>query len=106
MVDAEYVETQAMAAPLRVRHQQVAGRTHELALLANVHRLAGAGESAAGAGSHLDDDQRGAVEADEIQFTQPAAISPNQHPQALPLKIPGRALLPGGPALGPRGRFT
>lgn len=106
MVDAEHVETQPMAAPLRVRHQQVAGCTHEFALFANVHRLAGAGESSAGAGTHFDDDQRGAVEADEIQFTEPAPISLNQYLQALPLEIPCRALFPGDPAFGPRGGAT
>ena len=63
---------------MRMRHQQVAGCANEFALLANVHRLDGAGTSAAGAGPHFDDDQRGAVETDEIQFTQPAPISLDQ----------------------------
>ncbi len=76
-------------------HQQVAGCANEFALLATVHRLNGAGESAAGTGAHFDDDQRVAVEADKIQFTQTATISLDQYLQALPLQVPGRALFPG-----------
>lgn len=89
-----------------MRHQQVASCANDFALLANVHRLDGAGTSAAGAGSHFDDDQRGAVETDEIQFTQPATISLDQYLQALALQIPGRALFPGESAFGSGGRLT
>ena len=103
-----------------MRHQQVAGCANDFALLANVHRLDGAGTTAAGlgpavagpgtsvagTGAYFDDDQRGAVETDEIQFTQPATISPEQYLQALPLQIPGRALLPREPAFGRGGCLT
>ena len=89
-----------------MRHQQVAGCANEFALFAKVHRLDGAGESAAGTGAHFDDDQRVTVEADEIQFTQPATISLDQYIQALPLQIPGRALFPGESAFRRGGRLT
>ena len=88
-----------------MRHQQVAGCANDFALLANVHRLDGAGTPTAGAGPHFDNDQGGAVETDEIQFTQPATISLDQYLQALPLQIPRRALFPGETACGRRGRL-
>ena len=75
-------------------------------MLSNVHRLVGAGESAASAGADFDDYQRGAVKADEIQFAQPATIALDQYPQAVPLQVPGRALFPGEPAFGSGGGLT
>ncbi len=92
-LDADHIEANRMAAPLRLAPHQVLGGADDLALLAPVHRGQRAAEVDAAPLAHLDDGKYLTVEAHQIQLTGRAAKVARDHHETLRFQIRSRELL-------------
>src|SRR5690606_2733963 len=81
--DRDNVEAQRFAVPLPMPHQQVTRCPDDAAALVRVDARERRDETVAATRPNLDDDERCAVAADEIQLAEPAAIALQQRLDAV-----------------------